>query len=78
MVDDSEAAPSMKKKYYSTIRGVKSWNSFRNPGKVKVLLYELCVEAISVLYIEEKMISIDTRKPQSIRNMWMLRNDKES
>ena len=50
----------------STIRGVTNSNLFRDPGKVKVLHYVLCVEAISVLYMEEKMISIDlidTRTP---------------
>ena len=43
----------------------------------EVLLYVLCVEAISVLHMEEKMISIDTRTPQSVRDMWILRNDKK-
>ena len=55
----------------STIRGVVNSNSFRNPGKVKVLLYVLCVETILVLHMEEKMISIDTRTPQNIRDVWM-------
>ena len=38
----------------STILGVINSNLFRNPGKVTVLLYALCVEAISVLHMEEK------------------------
>ena len=38
---------------------------------MKVLPYLLCVETISVLHMEEKMISIDTRTPQSIRDMWI-------
>ena len=45
-------------------------NSFRNLWKVKVLLYVICVEVISVLSMEEKMISIDIRTPQSIRYKW--------
>ena len=36
----------------------------------------LCVEVISVLHKEEKMISIDTRTLQSIRYMWILHNKK--
>ena len=60
------------------IHGVINSNKFRNLGKVKVLLYVLCVEAISVLPIEEKMIAIDTSKPQSTRDMWMLDNSKEN
>ena len=50
-------------------------NSLRNPQKVKVLIDVLCVEVISVLYMEKKMISIDT--PQSIRYMWMLHAQQE-
>ena len=57
-----------------TILGAINSNSFRKPPKVKVLLDVLCVEVISVLYMEEKMIVIDT--PQSIRYMWMLHNKK--
>ena len=62
----------------STICGAINSNLFRNSGKVKVLLFGLCVEAITVLHMEEKMISIDTRITQSIRDMWMLHNKKES
>ena len=36
---------------------------------MKVLLYVLCVEAISVLHMEEKMISIDKKTLQSINDM---------
>ena len=52
-------------------------DSLKNLEQVKVLLYVLCVEAISVLYMEEEMISIDTKTPQSIRDMSILRNDKK-
>ena len=44
---------------------------------MKVLLYVLCVEVISVLDMEEKMISVDTRTPQSIKDMWILHNNKK-
>ena len=64
MGDNSEPAPSKKKRYC-----VKFNNSLRNLGQVKVLLYVLCIEAISVLHMEEKMISIDTRTPQSLKDM---------
>ena len=64
MGDNSEPAPSKKKRYC-----VKFNNSLRNLGKVKVLLYVLCIEAISVLHMEKKMISIDTRTPQSLKDM---------
>ena len=57
-----------------TILGVINSNSFRKPRKVKVLLDVLYVEVISVLYMEEKMILIDT--PQNIRYIWMLHNKK--
>ena len=60
------------------MRGVTNSNSFRNHGKVKILHFVLCVKAISVLHMEEKMISIDTRTPQTIRDMWMLHNGKDS
>ena len=60
------------------ICGVTNSNSFRNPGKVKVLRYVLCVEGISVLNMEERMISINIRTPPSIRDMWMLHNNKEN
>ena len=72
MADNSEPAPSKKKRYC-----VKFNESLRNLRQVKVLLYVLCVEVISVLHMEEKMISIDTSTPQSIRDMWILRNDKK-
>ena len=52
------------------IRGVINSNLFRNPRKVKVLLHVLCVEAISVLHMEEKVISADT-KTKAIRDRWM-------
>ena len=71
MADNSEPALSKKKRYC-----VKFNDSLRNLGQVKVLLYVLCVEAISVLHMEEKMISIDTKTPQSIRDMWILCNNK--
>ena len=70
MADNSEPVPSKKKRYC-----VKLYNSLRNLGQVKVLLYVLCVEAISVLHMEEKML-IDTRTPQSTRDMWILCKDK--
>ena len=57
-------APSKKKTYC-----VKLSDSLKNLGQVKVLLYVLCVE--------EKIILIDTRTPQSIRDMWILRNHKK-
>ena len=43
------------------------------------LLYVICMEAISVLRMKEKRISIPTeiRTPQSIKDTWMLCNDKE-
>ena len=72
MADNSEPVPSNKKRYC-----VKFNDSLRNLGQVKVLLYVLCAEVISVLHMEEKMISIDTRTPQSVRDMWILRNDKK-
>ena len=56
MADNSEPALSKKKRYC-----VKFNYSLRNLGQVKVLLYVLCVEAISVLHMEEKMISIDNK-----------------
>ena len=62
----------------SMIRGVTNSNSFRNPGKVKVFCHILCVEVVSVLRMEEKLMSIDTRTPQSISDMWMLHNNKET
>ena len=49
----------------SLILSVQDSNPFRNPGKMKVLLYVLCVEAISVYYVEEKKILLDTRTPQN-------------
>ena len=52
-------------------------NSLKNLRQVKVLLYVLRVEAISVLHMEEKILSIDTRTPQSVRDMWILRNHKK-
>ena len=70
MTNNSEPAPSNKKRYC-----VKFNDSLRNLGKVKVLLYVLCAETISVLHMEEKMISIDTRTPRSIRDMWILCNN---
>ena len=69
MADNSEPAPSKEKRYCVKFNG-----SLRNLGQVKVLLYALCVEVISVLHMEEKMMSIDIRTPQSIRDMWILRN----
>ena len=48
-----------------TILGAINSNSFRNLPKVKVLLDVLCVEVISVLHMDGKMILIDT--PQSIK-----------
>ena len=72
MADNSEPVPSNKKRYC-----VKFNDSLRNLGQVKVLLYVLCAEVISVLHMEEKMISIDTRTPQSKRDMWILHNDKK-
>ena len=55
-----------------------SWcNKFKfiqKAAKGEGLLDVLCVEVISVLHMEEKVILIDT--PQSIRYMWMLRNKK--
>ena len=71
MVDNAEPALSKKK------RCVKFKDSLRNLRQVKVLLYVLCVEAITVLCMEEKMISIDTRTPQGIKDMLILRNDKK-
>ena len=62
----------------STIHGVINSNSFRNSGKVKVLLHVLCAEAISVLQMEEKVMSIDTGTPQSMMDMLILHNDKEN
>ena len=58
----------------STIRSVINSSSIRNRAKVKVLLYALCVEAISVLHME-KMISIDTRKLQRISDVWIRNKD---
>ena len=58
MVDNPEPALSKRKRY------VKFNDSLRNLGQVKVLLYVLCVEAISVLHMEENMISIETRTLQ--------------
>ena len=52
------------------IRGVINSNSFRNPGKVKALLQVLRVGAISVLHMEEEMISADT-KTKAIRDRWI-------
>ena len=45
---------------------------------MNVLLYVQFVETIAVLHMEEKMIPIDTRLSQSIRDMWMLHNEKEN
>ena len=72
MADNSEPVPSNKKRYC-----VKFNDSLRNLGQVKVLLYVLYVEVISVLHMEEKTISIDTRTPQSKSDMWILHNDKK-
>ena len=52
----------------STNRSVINSSSIINRAKVKVLLYALCVEAISVLHME-KMISIDTRTLQRISDI---------
>ena len=49
MTDNSEQAPSQKNRYC-----VKFNDSLRNLGQVKVSLYVLCVEAITVLHIEGK------------------------
>ena len=56
MADNSEPAPSKKKRYCVKFNG-----SLRNLGQVKVLLYVMCVEAISLLHMEEKMISINNK-----------------
>ena len=72
MADTSEPAPSKRKRYC-----VKFNDSLKNFGQVKVLLYVLYVEAISVLHMEENKISIETRTPQSIRDTWILRKDKK-
>ena len=45
---------------------------------MKVLYYAVCVEAISVMQMEGKIISIDRNTPQSIKDIWMLHNDKEN
>ena len=69
---------SVKEKYIawnSTIRGVINSSSFRNLAKVKVLLYVMCVEAISVLQMEVKMILIDTRTLKTISDMWITDKD---
>ena len=71
MVNNSEPAPSKKKRY-----SVKFNDSLRNLGQVKVLLHILCLSGFSVAYGEENDI-IDTRTPQSIRHMWILRNDEK-
>ena len=72
MVDNSELAPSKKNIVWnSTIGGVIKSSSFRNPAKVKVLLYIPRVEVISVLHMEEEMTSIDKRTRQRISDMWI-------
>ena len=71
MADNSEPAPSKNKKNCAKFNDsrCKRFKFFRNLGKMMVLHCVLCVEAISVLHMEEKMISIDTRTPQRIRDM---------
>ena len=70
MANNSESAPSKKKKHclkfnYLWCNKLK----FRNPGQVKVLRYIMCEEAILVLHMEEiSNYTIDTRAPQSIRD----------
>ena len=75
MADNSEPAPSKKKKYCVKLND--SWcykfKYILKSRKDEGLLYVLRVEVISVLHIEEKMISIDTRTHQTIRD-----NDKEN
>ena len=44
---------------------VTNSNSFKNPGKVKVLHYVQCAGTISVLHMEEKMIWTDRYKDTS-------------
>ena len=51
--------------------------SYRNAGKVKVLCYVLCVEVVLVLHMEEKMISIDTRITQSIRDVDVIQQQRK-
>ena len=51
-------------------------DSLRNLGYEDFALCTVCT-AISVLHMEENKISIDTRTPQSISDMWILRNDKK-
>ena len=78
MAENSEPAPSQKNKYCVKFNDLwcNNFKSSRNAVQVKVLLYVLCVEAISVLYMDEKMISIDTRTPQ--RDIWMWHKGKEN
>ena len=84
MANNSGRAPSKKKKKKetnsienSTIRGVINSKSFRHHGKVKVLLLVLCMEAISVLQMGKNDINRH-KTPQSIRDMWMLHNDRKN
>ena len=51
--------------------------SYRNAGKVKVLCYVLCEEVVLVLHMEEKMISIDTRITQSIRDVAVIQQQRK-
>ena len=70
--DNLEPPPSKKKRYC-----VKFNDSLKNLGQVKILFCVLCVETISVLHMDKKIILIDTRTPEKIRDMWILRNHKK-
>ena len=82
MADNSEPAPSKKNEYC-----VKLNDSLRNLGEVKVLLYILCVKAISALHMKEKNNInrlkdtskrkgyVDTAQRQKINRFWCKLSD---
>ena len=80
MAESSEPAPSKKKKKYC-VKFSDSWSINYKISDIPERLqfcFVYCAEAISVLHMEEKMILIDTGTPQSTRDMWVLRNNKEN
>ena len=77
MVDNSEPALSKKKKYCVKFKDtccnkLKLHQKSRNGEG-----FALCTVCGSDFSLE-KMISIDTRSPESTRDMWMLHNNKEN
>ena len=61
MGNNSEPAPSKKKRYCLKLNG-SNFKFIQKFLQVKVLLEVPCVEATSLLYMDETITSIDTRQ----------------